>query len=986
MNGDCEAQPEQLCGCCAGVGPETPQAITNRPGLSAIAYRVGTHGTFKASMLAALSDPDYSALAALRTRDNSDFTIALLDSYAVVADIITFYQERLANESYLRTAVDQRSVFELARLVGFVPSPGVAASAYLAFTLSDAPGSPDNVLISAGTRVQSVPGPGQTPQTFETSADITAKIAGNALPAQTTQVWVLNAGDKSTWLQGTNNNLSVGDALLFVSSNLHSTLTSGAADFHYISAVTLDSNSGNTFVQWDQPIVSSFSSDSSAYVYVFRKKAALFGSQAPNPWVVNTPSIANLPEFPSGTGTTGDWKFQYTANSGQVNLDSSISGLGPTAGGEPQWGVFTSPHYTALLQINSAADTGPNLYTLTSKTTQLTLANNGQVLVNNTQSTAYLNSLITQFLQYESLYALYLTLGQPAIASQYLALAQQALTLFIEAITPVTSDQVLADFVAQTRNTTAYVQSNLLTPAAPPLIAWSYDGIYSRQTNLLKPVEGNMIEVLGGQQISISQPIAISGKRMRLQVIKASGASFVPDHSSNSLTVTDGQIFIMEAFPPATDATGALNWKVSTTNGVAGFLYPESSTYQLIAADTKDLIVSESALINQTTAAGPVTTLNLNGPLARIYDRSTVAINANVVASTNGETMYEILGSGDATNPQLQFSLKQQPLTYLSSPTGTGTQSTLQVRVNNLQWHEVDNFLASQSSDRVFVTSADQSGKTTVQFGDGIEGARTPTGQLNITATYRKGIGSAGMVATGQLSQAIDRPQGLKNVANPDPASGGADPDTAETARSSAPLHVLTLDRVVSLEDYQNFALAFAGISASLATWTWFGRTRGIFLTVAGANGAILKSDDPTLLNLINALRSSGNPYIPLQVASYSPVLFEVGASIRVDRTTYDPTLVLGQVWQSLSTNFSFSNRALAQGVAQSEIIATVQQIPGVIALELTAFNRQGSVTTNPLPAVLRAATPVVGINTPPTPAEMLLLDPASIGNLGVWS
>lgn len=985
MNGDCEAQPEQLCGCCAGVGPETPQAITNRPGLSAIAYRVGTHGTFKASMLAALSDPDLSALAALRTRDDSDFTIALLDSYAIVADILTFYQERLANESYLRTAVDQRSVFELARLVGFVPSPGVAASAYLAFTLSDAPGSPDNVLISTGTRVQSIPGPGQTPQTFETSADITATIAGNALPAQTTQVWILNPGDKSTWIQGTNNNLSVGDALLFVSSSLRSTLTSGAADLHNVSAVTLDPNSGNTFVQWDQPIVGTFPSDSGAHVYIFRKKAALFGSQSPNPWVVKTDSIAKLPEFPTNTVTMADWTFQYAANSGQVNLDSSISGLNPATGGEPQWAVFISPHYTALFQITAAADTGPNLYTLTSKTTQLTLAN-GQVLVNNTQSTTYLNSLITQIIQNETLYVTYIALGQTGIALQYLQLMQQALTLFIEAITPVTPDQVLADFVAQTRNTTAYIQSNLLIPTAPPLIAWSYDGVYARQTNLLKPVEGNSIEVLGGQQVSKGQPIAVAGKRMRLQIVKSAAASFVPDHSSDNLAVTSGQLFLIDAFPPVADITGALSWQVITTNGVAGSLYPGSSTYQLTAADTKDPIVSESALINQTTVAGPITTLSLDGPLARIYDRSTVTINTNVVASTNGETMYEILGSGDATNPQLQFSLKQQPLTYLSSPTGTGTQSTLQVRVNSLQWHEVDNFLAAQPSDRVFVTGADQSGKTTVQFGDGVEGARPPTGQLNITATYRKGIGSAGMVAAGQLSQAIDRPQGLKSAANPDPASGGADPDTAETARSSAPLHVLTLDRVVSLEDYQNFALAFAGIAASLATWTWFGRTRGIFLTVAGANGAVLKSDDPTLLNLINALRSSGNPYIPLQVASYSPVLFEVGASIRVDRTTYDPTLVLSQVWRSLSTNFSFSNRTLAQGVAQSEIIAIVQQIPGVIALELTAFNRQGSAPANPLPAVLRAATPIVGLDTPPTPAEMLLLDPASIGNLGVWS
>ena len=33
----------ETCGCCAGVGPRTPLAVHNRPGLRAIAYRIGTH-------------------------------------------------------------------------------------------------------------------------------------------------------------------------------------------------------------------------------------------------------------------------------------------------------------------------------------------------------------------------------------------------------------------------------------------------------------------------------------------------------------------------------------------------------------------------------------------------------------------------------------------------------------------------------------------------------------------------------------------------------------------------------------------------------------------------------------------------------------------------------------------------------------------------------------------------------------------------------
>ncbi len=211
-----------------------------------------------------------------------------------------------------------------------------------------------------------------------------------------------------------------------------------------------------------------------------------------------------------------------------------------------------------------------------------------------------------------------------------------------------------------------------------------------------------------------------------------------------------------------------------------------------------------------------------------------------------------------------QFTLKQSPLTYVSSPLGMGADSTLQVWVNNLQWHEVDNFLDSAPTDRVFVTQVDATQKVTVQFGDGEEGERTPTGQMNIRAVYRKGIGAAGNVQSGQLSQALDRPQGLKSVTNPDPATGGADPATADDARASAPLHVLTLDRVVSLEDYQNYALAFAGIAKALATWTWSGRTRGVFLTVAGANGTVFQSDDPTITNLKAALWNAGNPYVPL--------------------------------------------------------------------------------------------------------------------------
>ena len=95
----------------------------------------------------------------------------------MVLDVLTFYQERIANEGFLRTALERRSLLELARLIGYELSPGVSASTYLSFTLDDKEGSPEEVTIAGGTRAQSVPGQDELPQTFETSDDLLARSA-----------------------------------------------------------------------------------------------------------------------------------------------------------------------------------------------------------------------------------------------------------------------------------------------------------------------------------------------------------------------------------------------------------------------------------------------------------------------------------------------------------------------------------------------------------------------------------------------------------------------------------------------------------------------------------------------------------------------------------------------------------------------------------------------------------------------------------------
>ena len=174
------------CGCCEGITTLTPQDLANPPGLSALAYRVGTHGSFKTTMLAGLAGP--GGIPALTTRADDDPAIALLDATAVLLDVLTFYQERIANEGYLRTATERMSVLELARAIGYELKPGVAASTYLAFEMETAPTAPTSAIIPVGTKVQSLPGQDEKPQTFETIEQIEARPVWNQLRPQTSSL------------------------------------------------------------------------------------------------------------------------------------------------------------------------------------------------------------------------------------------------------------------------------------------------------------------------------------------------------------------------------------------------------------------------------------------------------------------------------------------------------------------------------------------------------------------------------------------------------------------------------------------------------------------------------------------------------------------------------------------------------------------------------------------------------------------------------
>ncbi|MFN3324544.1 MAG: hypothetical protein ACK5AZ_13690 [Bryobacteraceae bacterium] len=121
-----------------GKPPIFPRTIYNRPGLDALDYRIGMYDELRRYMLDRIDKrPE---LAGWTHRGPDDPAIALLESGAVAADIVTFYQQLYANEAFLRTARWRESIFDLVRLLGYRPAPGVGGVATFAAMVSgDAP-------------------------------------------------------------------------------------------------------------------------------------------------------------------------------------------------------------------------------------------------------------------------------------------------------------------------------------------------------------------------------------------------------------------------------------------------------------------------------------------------------------------------------------------------------------------------------------------------------------------------------------------------------------------------------------------------------------------------------------------------------------------------------------------------------------------------------------------------------------------------------
>ena len=901
------------CGCCET--PDLTPTVFNRPGLPVLSYRVATQQTALARMLAALTEASQgTGLQLLTTRDLDDPTIAMLDAFAIVADVLSFYDERIANEGYLGTATERLSVLQLARAVGYELTPGVSASTYLSFSadsrsLSAAAATPASaaaVDVPAGTPVQSIPAQGQKPQTFETSSDLQAVAEFNELPLLLTVPGTLDPDATELVLRGTTTKLQPGDVLLLATPDSGGNI-SGEPTVVRVTSVAEDATNQLTTVDvmaYSRPTTSALST---AKPMLATQERAAFTGATFSESELNSKNVAST--FAGGTFSGSEVvgileQKQWGSGWVDIFLGSQLNAP-PTLPAEA--GVFALRQHAAVFGANAPAwnsnlsnpwsndwDTGqPTAVTILTDSFGTVRGSGGDEIV-------YLDN------GYQSIVpGSWVTFVDPAVGVRSVVVnSVDALSVSDYAISGKTTALHLAD---------------------PP--AWNQ---------------------------APAEPLSDFIPRATAVYAQSERLDLAPQPNPNAITATT--IMLVPA---------------ASTTAVQG----QPIVISGVRADEPGITVSEVAIVADATldiSAG-ATILTLAQPLQYSYVASTVTINGNVVEATHGQTVAsEVVGSSDGSANQ-SFTLNKPPLTYTPAAVAGGAQSTLALNVSGVDWSQVPTLYELGPLDRGYVVRLDDDGTTHIIFGDGVHGARPPAGTENIVAAYRSGIGSPGLLDAGQLTLLPVRPLGIVSVVNQLATGGAADPESLADARADAPLTTLTLDRIVSASDYENFTAAFAGVGKAQATTLWARQRQLVQLTVAGAAGAAFEGE-ALLATAIGAAQDPGQLFA---IDPYRQVLFVVSGDVLID-PSYSPaeaSAALAAVQAALAAAFSFDARAFAQPVTANEVVRVVMSVAGVIDTHVTGLRRVDDTE----PSIALTASPATW-NVPGDPssgtvgAELLVL------------
>ncbi len=891
---------------CPCAQAQDPQIVSNPPGLAQVSYRVDDFTGFRRALLRSL--PGEQSIGAWRPTQG-DLGLQVFEWWAYLADVLTFYNERIANESYLRTAQRPASLANLVALLGYQPAPAIATTGYVAAMRK--PGSTaEPLVIPAGMRLSSVATPGVASQTFE--VDAAASFTGpssvtGTLPPDTT-LQLTNGAPSGVLLAGRVSGVKVGGQLVLVGQDFAGTDDNWSVVTVTALTPTPDPGTGaiNTQV--------AFSSSGWGPTSV---PPAPTGPPSPPPIPIPFPGPIRLP-FP------GPIRLPFPRPTPILfpsPILSTIPGPIRTASSGPVLSTFSRPAAAQLSHPTAAAFTRPAVpirlpvpfpFPVPAPVPAPAPASSPP---RSSDSTRY------RLLRPTAAAALFnaAALNAPADQQAVVAAAGSApltvhLSAAVRAISP--GDIVLFDDF----------DDGAGSPLALAVVTGTSDRLYTAPyptpAGVSAPNPPNIVITHTAVGLATADDTVLLDVRDPSRVTVRYGfkdVGTIIGVPATSLPSLPAIVDVPKAYTPPPGGTTAL---LQDANGT-GILVTVSAAASGPATPAAAGTPPSTIQVTLTGAGTPPSAIPAAAPLA-----APLELLLDMLAVSRGTTVTgEVLGSGNAALASQSFTLSKSPLTYLAS--GNDAVSTLAVYVDEVEWHEVPSFYGQAADARVFVVSRspDQT-VTTVTFGDGINGARLTSGTGNVTASYRYGAGAASPPA-GRLTT-ISQPQpGLVSILNPVAVSGGADAQPIEGVRANAPASVFTFGRAISAIDYQVVASQAPGVNRAAASWTFDSTAQRTLVTV------YVGDDQAAVAAASAALAGAEDPNRPVWVVAANPIELSLSCTLVVAADRQVPAVVAAAtaaISDPAGGLFSPGRMRIGQRLYRSAVAAALT-VPGVVAV-----------------------------------------------------
>lgn len=373
-----------------------------------------------------------------------------------------------------------------------------------------------------------------------------------------------------------------------------------------------------------------------------------------------------------------------------------------------------------------------------------------------------------------------------------------------------------------------------------------------------------------------------------------------------------------------------------------------------------------------------VSVLTLAAPLDRVLDPATVGVSGNVAAASQGETVKdEVLGNGDSGIANQCFTLKRPPLVFLPAPPPVQRRTTLTVCVDGIPWTEADSLLSHGPHDRVYTVAISLDGNAVITFGDGINGARLPSGLGNVTADYRSGMGPVDDLGSQGVDLLLSSPPAVVRLPVGVPDAPAQPPTQVATERLALPGRAKPMGRLVTAQDYAAFLSSFPGVAkVRVDQLAQHGRPY-LHLTVA-ADGSGAPPPADMLDGLTAAVRAAqAVPAPPFGLAACAAIPYAIGATLWLAADA-DADAVTAAASQTLRQDLGDDGPALGTPLRAETVVALLQRVKGVIGVRLDEFHPMAGVPGRDDRIAARPAR--LAADGSVLPAELAVLAPAPTG------